>query len=540
MTTDGRWLRRIEWAVALLAVAAIVTLHVVNLRHAGGLWRDEVVTYHVATMASLSELWHSVWYDSFPAGIHVVLRIWASLGGAATDFGLRAFGALIGLAVLGVVWLDGRLVGSRIPWLSMALVGFSPPVVRYGDSIRGYGFGAVTILLTFGLVWKVMQRPTRWRVALATAAAVLSVQTLYQNTALLAAICVSGVAVTVWNRQGKRAAILIAIWATAMVSLVPYIGLVRKAYEGKQVMEAGVTFGRLLSVLAETLGSPLGILLWMWLALFIAAVGVAVQVTAFRPGGPDAARNATAFSAIAMVTGAIAFMAFMKILDLPSQPWNYVPLVAFTAVTLQGAFAAVTTTPRRRGAMAVVAVGMMAVMAWPAWQGVRVRFTNVDLIAARLHQSAGPGDMILVFPWYCGATFQRYFHGPTAWTTLPPQRDLHVQSKARFKEYMLIAEPNRPVMQQIIGTLEAGHRVWLVGRLPFLQPGQRPPTIGPAPSPIWGWNHDAYALVWGMQVAHLIQTRALRQTVLPRLVDGPVHPYEHLDVMLVEGVQRGS
>jgi hypothetical protein len=534
-----RGLHGTEWGVALLIVIAIVGLHLVNLRHAGGLWRDEVVTYHVATMPSISDLWNSVWYDSFPAGVHFTLRLWASVGGGTTDLGLRLFGVLVGLAILAVVWLDGRLLGSQIPFLSMVLIGFSPPVIRYADSIRGYGLGIVTILLALGLIWKVTERPTPLRVVLAAGVAILSVQTLYQNAALLTAISAAGGVVTVWRRAWRRTALVVGIWLTAVVSLVPYRSVVSKASEGRMLLPAGVSFNRLFLVLSQTLGSPLDLMLWVWIALLVSGIGIAAYLVASRPGLLDIGRRASVFCAVAIVSGTLGFMAFMKMLDLPSQPWHYVPLIAFSAVALQGIFAGSARTAIGRAAMVVVAVSLAGALAFPAWQGLQARLTNIDSIAAALHRYARPGDMILVYPWYSGATFQRYFHGETPWTTLPPQGRLHLQDKALCKQQMMTVDPNRPVRDRIIATLDAGGRVWLVGGLPFLRPGELPPPAPPAPSPVWGWNHDAYSLAWGMEVAHLIQTRALRLTRLPRLVDGPVQPYENLEVLLVEGLKRG-
>jgi hypothetical protein len=534
-------LRWIEWAVALLTVAAIVFLHLVNLRHAGGLWRDEVITYRVATMPSLAELWSSIWYDSFPAGIHLVLRLWSGLGGGASDLGLRLFGALIGLGVLAVVWLNARLLGSRVPLLSMMLIGFSPVVIRYGDSIRAYGLGSVTILLTFGLIWAVTATPAPRRILFATAAAILSVQTLYQNTVLLTAICLGGVVVTLWRGERKRSVLVIAIWLAAMLALVPYRGILSKASEGQLLMPYDVGFARLFKVLFQALGSPVDFILWVWIGLFILGIGLAVSIAAFRSGGPaaDSRRDVVVFCATAMVTGTLGFMAFMRIVGVPSQPWNYTPLAAFVAVALEGIFSVLTTAALGRLATVVLALSMMGSIVLPAWRGVQIRQTNIDLIASRLRVSAGPDDMILVYPWYCGATFQRYFNGQTFWSTLPPQVDPGLQDKGVFKQHMMSVEPNRSVMDRLVRTLESGNRVWLVGGLPFRPTGEPPPAAPPAPNAPWGWNHDAYSTVWGMHAGHLIQTRALRRMILPPVFEGAVNPYEMLHVVVAEGSRRG-
>jgi len=172
---------RMEYGVALAVSALVVVLHVVNLFNAGGLWRDEVVTFSVATTPSLSAFWSSAKYDSFPGLFALVLRPWATMDWGATDFGLRVFGSVVGVSAVVALWFNARLIGYRFPLLSLALLGFSPVAIRYGDSIRAYGLATLLVLLTFGLIWKVVESPSTWRVISAGFAAVLMVQCLLQN-----------------------------------------------------------------------------------------------------------------------------------------------------------------------------------------------------------------------------------------------------------------------------------------------------------------------------------------------------------------------
>jgi hypothetical protein len=326
-----------------------------------------------------------------------------------------------------------------------------------------------------------------------------------------------------------------------MLALVPYRGILSKASEGQLLMPYDVGFARLFKVLFQALGSPVDFILWVWIGLFILGIGLAVSIAAFRSGGPaaDSRRDVVVFCATAMVTGTLGFMAFMRIVGVPSQPWNYTPLAAFVAVALEGIFSVLTTAALGRLATVVLALSMMGSIVLPAWRGVQIRQTNIDLIASRLRVSAGPDDMILVYPWYCGATFQRYFNGQTFWSTLPPQVDPGLQDKGVFKQHMMSVEPNRSVMDRLVRTLESGNRVWLVGGLPFRPTGEPPPAAPPAPNAPWGWNHDAYSTVWGMHAGHLIQTRALRRMILPPVFEGAVNPYEMLHVVVAEGSRRG-
>ena len=147
--------KRLEWGVAAVAVLLILCFHFVFWLRAGALWRDEVNTLQMATWPSVREICDSLQYDSFPLFSSLALpRLGSQPTGGETDFGLRAFGFIVGIAILAALWLDARLKGISVPLLSMPLFALSPLVIRFGDSIRPYGLGIVFLLAASGLIWK--------------------------------------------------------------------------------------------------------------------------------------------------------------------------------------------------------------------------------------------------------------------------------------------------------------------------------------------------------------------------------------------------
>src|SRR5438552_17971143 len=164
------WSPKIPWVVALAASGLALLFHVVFMLHAGALWRDEVNTAQFATFPSLAELWASLKYDPFPLLSTLTLRLWTWVRWGESDFGLRVFGLLVGAAGLAALWFSARVLGHSVPLISVALLGFTPPVVRYGDSIRPYGIGMVFMPLSFGLTGQATVRP-RPRAVLAAASA---------------------------------------------------------------------------------------------------------------------------------------------------------------------------------------------------------------------------------------------------------------------------------------------------------------------------------------------------------------------------------
>ena len=220
--------KRLEWGVAAVAVLLILCFHFVFWLRAGALWRDEVNTLQFAAWPSVREICDSLQYDSFPVFSSLALRAWVSAGWGRTDFGLRAFGFTVGIAILAALWLDARLKGISIPLLSMPLFALSPVVIRFGDSIRPYGLGIVFLLAASGLIWKTSVKPGRLHIVGAALSAILAVQCLYQNAFLLLAICAGGIAVCARTRQWKRALLVAAIGGVSAISLLPYYDVLRR------------------------------------------------------------------------------------------------------------------------------------------------------------------------------------------------------------------------------------------------------------------------------------------------------------------------
>ena len=216
----------------VLISAVVCCLYAGFAAQAGGLWRDEVNSLEMATMPTLSDIWSAMRYDSFPILPTLVLRLWAAIGGAMTEAGLRAFGFLVGISVLGAVWCTSRLMGHRTPWISVILLAGSPLMIRTIESLRPYGLGVAFILMTVGLVWMVATARGGWPMFVAASlAATSSVQCLYSNATLVLAICLGGLAVALDRRDWRRGAAVLGVGLISAISIVPYLGHFRAAAE---------------------------------------------------------------------------------------------------------------------------------------------------------------------------------------------------------------------------------------------------------------------------------------------------------------------
>jgi hypothetical protein len=525
----------LEFSAALALTAAAAILHFTFLEHAGGLWRDEVVSFNIAAQPSLAQMHEAVRFDSFPNLYHLVLRGWIGLGFGASDLGTRSLGLAIGLGVLGALWWNARTFGSKAPLFSLLLIGVSGLSVRTIDAVRAYGIGVLCIAFCFGLIWRLVTQPSAKDALLAAAASLLSVQALYQNAFLLGALCLAGMLTCLRRRLWQRAALIGGVGLMAAVSLVIYLPALRQLGELRPLIAAHVGLPHLLSMAVLALRDGSNGRLCLWICLLVGYLVFAWR--SVRKPAPlgEIPADVVPFTLAAFALGIVLFFAWLLALGFPTQIWYYLPLMTFAALALDAAWPALFAGDQAR-LVRVYAVGAGAGLCFlVSWPGVHMRQTNVDVIAARLGHLAAPEDLIIVDQWYNGASFSRYFAGKTPWTTLPPLRDQKLQRLDLFKQAMLSESPTEPVQREIVDTLKSGHRVWVAGGLPHSSTGKPPPHLPPAPNSSVGWDHDAYSYIWAWQVGDLLQRHAGKAGRVDLALGAPINEFENLPLWVVQG-----
>ena len=167
------------------------------------------------------------------------------------------------------------------------------------------------------------------------------------------------------------------------------------------------------------------------------------------------------------------------------------------------------------------------------------RQTNIDLIAAELHRQAKPGDLIVVSPFFLGITFDRYFKGPAAWTTLPPVDDHRFLRLDLFKKALCSKPLLQSVLDRVARTLATGHTLWLVGDWPPQKPEEpAPPELPDPPSPgqpLGFTEGRRYAYVWERQTVFLIAVHTEHASVVPVQSATPVSEVEKVRLIQVTG-----
>jgi hypothetical protein len=275
------------------------------------------------------------------------------------------------------------------------------------------------------------------------------------------------------------------------------------------------------------LGSGVAVIGWVWIGLVVFCCTAAIHVRLDRTRRVGRRDRKTA-----------AFFVGLKATGLPTQVWYYVPLMTAVVPMLDATVWLVTTTKARRMGRLVLVLVIAVMAALPGWRQVRERQTNVDRVASLLGTHAGAGDVIVVHPWYYGVSFRRYYTGSASWVTIPPMDDIRIHRYDLLKATMVRSNPIDSILDAVAKTLKSGHRVWLVGGLPFLRSGELPLTLPPAPNSNWGWNNGPYLVAWAQQAAYFLQTHAQGAEIVPVPTSGPIRPHENVPVAVVWGWRR--
>jgi hypothetical protein len=553
-TTSKRILARCGLAVAILATLAALHLHWVSFRRAGGLWRDEIAITNIATLPSLGAMWGALPHDHCPVLFATVLRGWSAMFGG-TDTALRTLGLIIGLVLLASVWLAGRILWRGPPLLSLTLFGLDVIVIRYGDTVRAYGLAAACIVLTMALVWRFVQTPNLLRGTGAVVMATLSVQTLYQNSVLVLALCSAACVVFLYERRWRPAAGALAVGIVPALSLLPYVGPLKRAQQWWVVSKIGAQFSVAWENIASITGHPLPVFRFVWPLLLAVAVifGLWRAFARSECENQDGERRVL-FATVALIIGLVGFGFFLIAAQLPPQLWYFLVPMAFAIVCCDTALSA---SPRWAHLTVLGLAVITGLLAYPA--GIRqlqFRQTNGDLVAAEVSRQAAPTDLIIVNPWYCGLTFSRYYRGTTPWTTLSGLNDYRYHRYDLLKAKMEMAHPARPVLDRVAATLKSGHRVWIVGRIPIIPMGSEPPPdLPPATFQPHGWLKMAYkqageqspqeapnesfdepySWTWGAQLYYLIGAHALTHAAVRVDSKEPVNGLEDMHLYVAAG-----
>lgn len=528
-------LRRVEIAVAILLSAGLIALHIVVLNHAGPLWRDEISSLTLATKSSWKELWATLLLDPFPVLFFVLLRLWHGIVGDG-DFGLRILGCAIGCMAIAAFWIGARLTGRTTPLVSLTMLGFTPLLITWGDSLRGYGLGVVWIAIAFGCFWRLLERPTAFRFFIAASVAILSVQSVFTNALLIFACAVAAIVIAAGRKAWRSAAAITGAGALAALSMLPYAPIVLAAQEWSKIRKINYPVSQHLTVLSHALSSWGAISFWLWIvvASVVLAIGLVAQ---FRRGTawPQSEDRALAsYALMAGVIGSVVTIAFFRVVSWPTNVWYYLPMLAVAALSINVMVDLIARETIGRLIKIIAAVLCLAIALPAIWQQVQTRASNVDLIARAIEAQEQPGDIVIVNPFADAITFQRYYRGVNQSISVPPLKDLTLHRWDEVLEQMRAGNAMAPALEKIRAALQSGHRVWLVTNMEVVPVKQAPPPVAPldpsAPRPL-----GYFLFAWSRELIYELQSHATGVAIVPIRAQQPISFYEDDRLLLLSG-----
>jgi hypothetical protein len=229
---------------------------------------------------------------------------------------------------------------------------------------------------------------------------------------------------------------------------------------------------------------------------------------------------------------------FLLALRFLVQPWYYPMVVLLVAIALDVALQRAPMTSTVRTAALGVVAALLALLILPSAQAVAQRQSNVDLVAAYLKANARPGDLIVVYPWHYGVSFQRYYDGPVPFMTVP---DIEGHDHYRYDQIAdLMRDPERikPGFRRIYQTLQSGGGVWVVGAPTDEVLPQFPVPAVPSDDDPSSWSDNRYSLLAGFQLRWVLQQASPRAYPVPPLTERRVRDYENPPLTLYSVAPR--
>lgn len=525
--------RSLAALAAIGALGLFMALDVRVLGHAGALWRDEINSVNTQRTPTLAAMWRLEEFESFPLLWSLLLRAWIALTGDG-DPALRLFGVLMLLTVPAAVWHAGRRAGAGLPAASLALLAVSPTLLRWGATVRPWGFGAALGLEALVWIQATLDTPSPGTIAAAAVVTILAVQCLYQNAVIVAAGLAGAGAIALRQRSWRRLVVPAGLAAGAAASLLPYAGLVERRAAWNLLGRAPLGAADIVTRAGAAIGASGGLVDAGWVALAAGATAIVVRGARHRrPAASPGRTDVAVYWIVAAGAAAFGLLVFYDVLGYVPNAWYFLGAIVLLPVAAEIAIGSLGAAAARRG-LAALGVAVLIAGAGGVWRSLGVPNTNVDGIAARVAAGAGPGDLVVVNPWFVAITFDRYYRGAAGLRTVPPLDDHAVHRYDLVKTLMTAADPITPLLDELRTTLEGGHRVWYVGPIDVPAPGSIVPSLGRPPRPATGWWVVPYQDVWSLEVGTFLYAHA-RQAHRDVADDADDAPFERTTLTEISG-----
>jgi hypothetical protein len=537
MVQSQRLLKGAEWTIAILLSALAFFFLVLRAVHAGGLWRDECAVVQLASMPSVSDIFHNFQHEAFPPAFPVIVRAYMALFGS-TDGALRFFGLVVGCFLIGAFWINARHVRNDVPLIALALTSLNTTFFVWGTTIRGYGLGSAMVVLIFGCICALLLGVTWPRILAAGLVCLFGVQILLYNTVLLLAIGAAAMVVLLFQQKFKQLLLIVVICAVGVFFLLPYVPAYLHARDWNILVRGWPTSYSLWKHFEVALGNPGYSIPAIWYAITVGLVGIFI-FRLYRKGSSEIAEETQLvwFAILACGMSVVGCYGFLRILSYTTSNWYYLAFICVAAAALDLSASILFRSTWLRLCRLIIAIAALVIAPFADWSTITERQTNVDVAARVVTERAAADDLVLVVPWQFGIPFNRYYRGSAPWKTIPNIEDHGVHRYDLFKQKMLSLHPVDDLKEAVSVTLASGAKVWIVGGLNLPPAGQGPMLLPPAPDSRFKWDNRAYTAAWWQQLSVFIalHARNVESIALPLPESVRVNELEQTSLAAVEG-----
>jgi len=526
-------IQRIEWIVAIALSVLVLFLLLVRASHAGALWRDEAESVQSARMP-FGEMVRHIQFTSFPIVFPLCLRGYTTLFGSG-DPSLRCFGLAVGILMLAAAWLISAGLSRQPPLLFPAIVGLNANFLIVGASLRGYGLGSALVLAAFGFTVMMLRSRTRRSSALTFVVCLISMQSLFFNGPLIAAIVIAVGSVLLIRGEFKWMWRLIGI---ATVCGLSYAGYFLQFYfQGSswaKIQQAPFSFELLWQKFVAAWGETSTNIPTLWLVVVLASLLGAVWRLAAGVHVQSQRRDLVLFAVFLVPTAAIASFLFLKALPRAPEERYLLALTCLLVASADLILVDLCSLYWIRIARLSLVIFAIATVPFVIWPKILQAESNVEIVSKTIEENSNAGDLIVVSPWSYGVSFNWYYHGPTRWMTVPELPDHRTHRYDLLREKMMSAAPLEDVKREIATTLESGKRVWFVGQAEVPSAGNPPMRLTVAPDPAFGWQGAAYRTAWSREIGVFLQAHLQQVNAIVRPASS-VSDRENITLYRIEG-----
>jgi mannosyltransferase len=462
-----------DWPVVgiITGIAGVMRLYHLD---AFGVWRDEAQTVFLARQSFPSGILAALMYaDVSPPLYYFLLHFWEQVSGS--DWGLRFFSVILGVATIPLVYLIGRrMFDSGIALVATVCAALSPHHVVVSRTVRMYTLLPLLSLLAIYFVHRFVTMPSdsehrsAWRTSWLGVVLSFALVMYTHNVGAYLVVSVNGFFLLelLWRKEARRlfwpwvaaqicVALLYAPWLPAVLQQLRSQGAVMGPWLTRESR-----LGSALRLFKELTGlSWPGNRPWLWMALVVLGtftIRCRRSILAFC-----VPLNTSLHLVLFCFFGPIMLAAFATPPSIGVIP-SYVTLVAFPAMCYLVARGVNAVRPPIVSLVLLLALSVLWV------QGASVtyvrRTSNLREIASYISEHVANEDMIVIAPDYLASSFNYYFDGPQMQVAFPSTfgRVEHITWVGWVDSWKNAAQGVEPTLQYLSRHLQGDASIWLI------------------------------------------------------------------------------